>query len=149
MKRLKIILLATSFLFVTMSQQGCIGPFQLTNKLYQWNKTEVGGKWGSELVFLAFVIIPVYSVALLADGIVLNTIEFWSGENPLSMKDGEKETQIVQKGDDTYKLTAEKNKVYVEKLSGDYSGEQGEFTWNEQTKNWSWIGEGQQFELEQ
>lgn len=149
MKKIKSALLALVFLFVVMSQQGCIGSFQLTNNLYHWNKNEVGGKWGSELVFLAFIVIPVYSVTLLADGIVLNSIEFWTGDNPLAMKNGEKETQIVQKGDDTYKLTAEKNKVHVEKLSGENSGDEGEFIWNEGTQNWTWMGDGQRFELKE
>ncbi len=147
MNRLKSALLAIVFSFVMLSQHGCIGSFHLTKNLYNWNKNEVGGKWGSELVFLAFVIIPVYSVSLLADGIVLNSIEFWTGENPIAMKDGEKETQIVQSGDDTYKLSAEKNKVHVEKLTGKNSGEEGDFIWNEKTENWTWIGEGQQFDL--
>lgn len=149
MKRIKAALLAIVFSFVVLSQHGCIGSFQLTNNLYNWNKTEVGGKWGSELVFLAFIIIPVYGVTLLADGIVLNTIEFWSGDNPLAMKNGEKETQIVQSGDDSYKVTAEKNKIHVEKLTGENSGEEGEFIWNEESENWTWIGEGQQFDLKQ
>ena len=149
MKKIKSLLLAVVFLFAVMSQQGCIGSFQLTNNLYNWNKNEIGGKWGSELVFLAFIIIPVYSVTLLADGIVLNSIEFWTGNNPLAMQDGEKETQIVQNGEDTYKLTAQKNKVHVEKIAGENSGEEGEFIWNEDSQNWLWKGEGQQFELKE
>lgn len=149
MKKIKSLLLAIIFLFVVMSQQGCIGSFQLTNNLYNWNKNEIGGQWGSELVFLAFIIIPVYSVTLLADGIVLNSIEFWTGNNPLAMQDGEKETQIVQNGQDTYKLTAEKNKVHVEKITGENSGEEGEFIWNDASQNWTWKGEGQQFELKE
>ena len=149
MKKIKSLLLAVVFLFVVMSQQGCIGSFQLTNNLYNWNKNEIGGKWGSELVFLAFIIIPVYSVTLLADGIVLNSIEFWTGDNPLAMKDGEKETQIVQNGEDSYKLTAQKNKVHVEKITGENTGEEGEFIWNQDSQNWTWKGDGQQFELKQ
>lgn len=149
MKKVKSVLLAFVFLFVVMSQQGCIGSFQLTNNLYSWNKNELGGKWGSELVFLAFVIIPVYAVTILADGIVLNSIEFWTGDNPLAMQNGEKDTQIVQRGDDTYKLTAEKNKVHVEKLTGKNSGEEGEFIWNEDSENWTFIGEGKTFELKE
>jgi len=149
MKKIKSLLLAVLFLFVVMSQQGCIGSFQLTNNLYNWNKNEIGGKWGSELVFLAFIIIPVYSVTLLADGIVLNSIEFWTGDNPLVMKDGEKETQIVQNGEDSYKLTAQKNKVHVEKITGENTGEEGEFIWNQDSQNWTWKGDGQQFELKQ
>ncbi len=147
MRKIKSVFLALVFLFLTLSQQGCIGSFQLTKNLYNWNQTEVGGKWGSELVFAACVIIPVYAVILLADGIVLNSIEFWTGGNPLSMNGDEKETQIVQKGDDTYKISIEQNKVNVEKLAGENSGEAGEFSWNEQTENWTFVSDGKTFEL--
>jgi len=65
------------------------------------------------------------------------------------MNKGEKETQIVQKGDDTYKLTAEKNKLHIEKLTGENSGEEGEFIWDEQNENWIFAGEGQTFDLKE
>jgi len=149
MRKTKSALLGLVFLFVTLSQQSCIGSFQLTNNLYSWNQSEVGGKWGSELVFVAFVIIPVYAVTLLADGIVLNSIEFWTGSNPMAMNKGEKETQIVQKGDDTYKLTAEKNKLHIKKIAGENSGEEGEFVWNDETQNWTFVGEGKTFNLKE
>ena len=68
-----------SFLLVLsiLAGTGCYGPFSLTNDVYTWN-CKTGSKWSNELVFLAFVIIPVYGVTLLVDGIVLNSIEFWS-----------------------------------------------------------------------
>jgi len=78
---------------------------------------------------------------------VLNSIEFWTGSNPMAMNKGEKETQIVQKGDDTYKLTAEKNKIHIEKIAGENSGEEGEFIWNDETQNWTFVGEGKTFEV--
>ena len=61
----------------------CIGSFGLTNKLLSWNQN-VSGKFVNELVFLAFCIVPVYEISLLADTLVLNTIEFWSGDNPVA-----------------------------------------------------------------
>jgi len=62
---------------------GCFGSFNLTKKVYKFNEG-VGGKWVQELVFLVMVIVPVYGVATFIDAIVLNTIEFWTGENPVS-----------------------------------------------------------------
>ena len=139
--------MAIVFLGITLSKSGCIPSFQLTNTLYDWNQNAVGGKWGSELEFAAFVFIPVDAVALFADGIVLNSIEFWTGSNPLAMQDGEKETKIVQQGSDTYKLTAEKNKVHVEKIAGENQGEEGEFIYNDEDATWSYNSEQQQFHL--
>lgn len=148
MKKAKALLIAVILLGTTLTQQSCIGSFQLTKNLYNWNM-DIDGRWGSEMVFLAMNIIPVYAVTLLADGVVLNSIEFWTGNNPLAMNDAEKQTRIVKNGDDSYKLTAEKNIIQVQKLSGDNTGETGEFVWNEQGQNWVFQSDGQRFVLQQ
>ena len=57
----------------------CIGSFQLTNKVKDWNDS-IGDKFINEVVFLAFHIIPVYEICMFADGIVFNSVEFWTGE---------------------------------------------------------------------
>ncbi|MDE6422978.1 MAG: DUF3332 domain-containing protein [Muribaculaceae bacterium] len=62
--------------------QSCIGSFALTNKVLTWNN-QVGSKFINELVFFAFWILPVYEVTSLADLVILNSIEFWSGNNPV------------------------------------------------------------------
>ena len=67
----------------SLSLSSCIGSFQLTNKLLAWNK-QIGNKFVNELVFFAFWVLPVYEVSALADILVLNSIEFWSGENPVA-----------------------------------------------------------------
>lgn len=72
-----LLLLAGSF-----SLQSCIGSFSLTNKVLKWNK-QVGSKFLNELVFFAFWILPVYEVTAVADLLVINSIEFWSGNNPV------------------------------------------------------------------
>jgi hypothetical protein len=61
----------------------CMGSFGLTNKFYDWNKS-VGDKVVNELIFLAFNIVPVYSITLFVDAVVLNSIEFWTGNSPLN-----------------------------------------------------------------
>lgn len=62
---------------------GCFGSFQATRKLYNFNKG-VGDKWVQEVVFLAFSILPIYSIAALGDVVIFNSVEFWTGENPMS-----------------------------------------------------------------
>lgn len=61
---------------------GCYGPFNLTRRVYQWNG-EVGDKWEKEIVFLLLTWVPVYSLTVLADAIVFNSMEFWTGNNPV------------------------------------------------------------------
>jgi hypothetical protein len=148
MKKFKALLLAVILMGTAVTQQSCIGSFQLTKNLYSWN-LGIDGRWGSELVFLAMNVIPVYAVTILADGVVLNSIEFWTGNNPLAMNAAEKQTRIVKNGDDTYQLTAEKNNIHVQKLSGDNSGETGDFVWDDQSQNWEFQSNGQRFVLHQ
>ncbi|MDE6825218.1 MAG: DUF3332 domain-containing protein, partial [Paramuribaculum sp.] len=66
-----------------LSQSSCIGTFSLTNNLLSWNR-QIDNKFVNELVFFAFWILPVYEVSALADILVLNSIEFWSGNNPVT-----------------------------------------------------------------
>ena len=88
----------------------CIGSFGLWNKLKDWNQG-LGNKFVNEIVFLAFHIVPVYQVAYLADIIVLNSIEFWSGSNPVAQVgteriiQGENGEYLVRTNADGYTLS--------------------------------------------
>ena len=68
------LLLAAAFMM-----SSCIGSFQLTNKVKDWNES-LGDKFINEVVFLAFHIVPVYEICMFADGVVFNSVEFWTGE---------------------------------------------------------------------
>lgn len=83
----------------------CIGSFQLTSKLKNFNDG-IGSKWVNELVFVAFCIVPVYELSALADVLVLNSIEFWSGKKALADAG---ETKIIKnsKGQDIEVKTLE------------------------------------------
>lgn len=94
----------------------CIGSFSLTNKLLAWNN-QVSNKFVNELVFFAFWIIPVYEVTALADVLVLNSIEFWSGSNPIacgkSMIDGKDGKYLVECDGKGYTITSMNDKSVV------------------------------------
>ena len=62
---------------------GCYGPFYLTRKVHQWNGEASQNKWIVEAVFLVCAWLPVYGIATLADAVIFNSVEFWTGENPL------------------------------------------------------------------
>lgn len=100
-----VMLSAGSLLF-----SSCIGSFALTNKLLTWNK-QVGGKFVNELVFVAFWILPVYEVSALADILVINSIEFWSGSNPVAQGrtviDGQDGRYLVDCDGKGYTITSE------------------------------------------
>lgn len=88
----------------------CIGSFALTNKLLSWNKS-IGSKIVNELVFIGFWILPVYEVSALADILVINSIEFWSGSNPMAsgkkVIDGQDGRYIVECDGKGYTITSE------------------------------------------
>ena len=109
MKKSKIavasILLCGSMLF-----SSCIGSFGLWNQLKGWNEN-LSNKFVNEIVFLAFHIVPVYEVSYLVDVLVLNSIEFWSGSNPLAdvgsvkVVESENGEYLVRTNADGYTIT--------------------------------------------
>lgn len=88
----------------------CIGSFALTNKLLSWNRS-IGSKIVNELVFIGFWILPVYEVSALADVLVINSIEFWSGSNPMAsgkkVIDGQDGRYIVECDGKGFTITSE------------------------------------------
>ncbi len=122
----------------SMLTTSCIGSFSLSNKLLSWNK-QVGNKFVNELVFFAFWILPVYEVSLLADVLVLNSIEFWSGSNPVaqgrSVIDGKDGRYLVDCDGKGYTITSE-NDGSVVRLDFD-----------EEDRSWSVTADGNTYEL--
>jgi hypothetical protein len=91
-----------SFLTVTTA---CYGPFNLTKNVYHWNSnikgsSEVNEKWMKEFVFFGMIIIPVYMFSALLDAFIFNSIQFWSGSNPVKADDagGDGATRVVRLG---------------------------------------------------
>lgn len=128
-----VLLCASSLMF-----SSCIGSFALTNKLLSWNK-QVGSKFVNELVFVAFWILPVYEVSGLADILVINSIEFWSGSNPVA------QGRTVIDGQDGRYLVDCDGKGYTITSENDGSKVRLDFDVEEQT--WSANINGQSYEL--
>lgn len=100
----------------TMLTSSCIGSFGMTNKVLAWNR-QVSTKFVNELVFVAFWILPVYEVTALADLLVVNSIEFWSGSNPMAsgkkIIDGEDGRYLVECDGHGYTITSQNDKSVV------------------------------------
>jgi hypothetical protein len=62
---------------------GCFGSFNLTRKVYGFNKSVSPDKWLRWLMFLALNVLPVYPFATLVDIFFANSWEFWAGSNPI------------------------------------------------------------------
>lgn len=82
--------LATVVLLLCLSLSSCVGPFNLTSTVLWWNNSIQGDDnmpWVEELVFLVFIILPVYDICEIGDALIFNTIEFWGGTNPIPSPD--------------------------------------------------------------
>ncbi|MBL0938994.1 MAG: DUF3332 family protein [Gemmatimonadaceae bacterium] len=87
------------------SNTACFGSFPLTRKFYAFNKGISSDKFVQELFFLATaVLVPVYGVAALIDVVILNSMEFWTGE-PALASGPETKTKTLVRGDVTVKQT--------------------------------------------
>ncbi|MCP3138981.1 DUF3332 domain-containing protein [Pyxidicoccus xibeiensis] len=99
--------------FISVHATGCFGQFKLTQAIWKFNKGISGNKFIQWLMFLVLVIVPVYELGSLIDALVVNSIEFWTGSNPVSSADGvDSKTRIVQLSPtDTLKLSREASGV--------------------------------------
>jgi hypothetical protein len=88
--------LVTSLLVIVFLVAGCTGSFMLTKKVYNFHRDQT--KWMDEVIFLGAVILPVYGLASLCDAVVFNSIEFWTGENPVAQAQKESK-KVLAKGD--------------------------------------------------
>ena len=69
--------------FLPVSSTACFGRFELTRKVYTWNKNIDADKWVQWFVFLLMAILP-YPLALTIDTFLGNPVEFWTGDNPIT-----------------------------------------------------------------
>ena len=126
--------LAGSLLFTS-----CIGSFKMWNGLKDWNQG-VGDKFVNELVFIALHIVPVYEIAYLADLVVLNTIEFWSGSNPMASNEvkeikGENGEYLVKSNNNGYTITNKDDNQSMD------------LVYNQETQTWNAVTDTEDIEL--
>ena len=121
-----------------LTMTSCIGSFSLTNRLLGWSQ-HVGNKFVNELVFFAFWILPVYEVSCLADVLVLNSIEFWSGSNPMAKGD-----KIIEGNDGKYLVKCDGKGYDIVSLN-DNSSVRLDF--DQATQTWSYTANGESHDL--
>lgn len=125
-------------LTASLTLSSCLGSFALTNKVLTWNR-QVGDKFVNELVFFAMWILPVYELTGIADLLVINSIEFWSGENPVVA-----ETKVID-GKDARYLVASDSKGYTITNLSDKSVVK--FNFDQANNGWSVEANGEEYPL--
>ena len=100
-----------SILLISLS--GCFGSFNLTKNVYHANEDVSDNGFVQSAVMVGMFIIPVYEIAGIADLLVFNVIEFWSGDNPISMEEGENRRQMIHANGSTYQMDATKDHITI------------------------------------
>ncbi|MBF1055156.1 MAG: DUF3332 domain-containing protein [Prevotellaceae bacterium] len=126
MKHVKVAVLLMAGCLLSTS---CVGSFSLFNKVAAWNKTATKNKFLNEIIFL--VISPVYGICSFADALVLNSIEFWTGENPLTSSIG-KTKQVMGEDGRYYAVKTLKNGYEITSPEG----EKQLFTYDKASNSW-------------
>ncbi|MBQ8463917.1 MAG: DUF3332 domain-containing protein [Prevotella sp.] len=132
--RAAVVLLAGAFMC-----NSCIGSFSLFNSYEKWQCNMTGNKFVNGIVGL--ILQPIVgSVCLFVDAVVLNTIEFWSGSNPMAAG----QIQTVKGQDGRYYAVKTLKNGYEVKAP---SGEVTLFIHDAQTDSWSMQQNGQTQEI--
>jgi hypothetical protein len=61
----------------------CLGPNHAHDGIRNWNATATETEWVNEIIFLGLHIIPVYPLAYAGDQLIFNTVDYWTGDNPM------------------------------------------------------------------
>jgi len=135
--KVAVCLLSGSFLFSSCF----VGQFGLFNKYVDWQTNMTDNKYVNAII--GFIIGPIVgSVCLLADTLVLNSIEFWSGSNPIQANIG-KTQQVMGQDGRYYAVTTLKNGYEVKAPTGEITY----FIHNAENDSWSMEQNGVQKEI--
>jgi hypothetical protein len=132
MSKFKIISLLLILLISISIFGGCYGSFTLTKKIYQWN----GGLGDIIDTVVMWVLSPVYGACISIDFLVLNTIEYWLGSNPLALSSEEKETRVVKSGDKEYEVTIGNYQIDILEIKDSEKGEATTFIFDKELNAW-------------
>lgn len=75
---------AVAMTILTTSLTGCIGQMGTSQLVTKANLSAVDNRYGRAGLFV--LMSPVYGLAATADLFIFNTIEFWTGKNPITGK---------------------------------------------------------------
>ena len=72
---------------------GCMGRNAVTQSIQDWNLETADSRWGREGLFI--LTFPICWVTNFVDLLIVNSIEFWSGENPVNDKGALVDTKVA------------------------------------------------------
>lgn len=134
-KMLKPFIAMMIAVLLMVSMFGCYGNMALTKKVWEFNGS-LGNKILVNVVFWVASWVGVYPATVFIDVVILNTIEFWTGSNPLAMNEGQQTIRTAQSDGKVYQITTTKNKIQIEQTEGPDAGKSIELLYD--TTNSSW-----------
>jgi hypothetical protein len=70
-------------LCAALGTTSCVGPYNAFNSVAAWNSKISDSKFVNELAYLGLWFVPVYPLAAAGDALIFNSLEFWTGDNPI------------------------------------------------------------------
>lgn len=139
---MKIKNLKSSALFMAgaLALSSCVGTFSLTHRLAAWNTHATKEKFLNEIIFI--FISPAYAITGVVDALVINSMEFWSGSNPLARNAGKTQTIMGQDGR-YYAVKTLKDGYEIKKPDGEVM----KFLYDNTTDSWSQVVNGKTTEI--
>lgn len=116
-----------------------VGSYSCLNKMWAWNNSLTDNKYLNAI--LAYVLAPFeFSIGGLLDPVLFNTIEFWTGSNPLAS------TQMVMGQDgQLYAVASDGKGGYV--VTCQETGQQIQYLFNAQEREWTAAFDGMEVKL--
>ena len=141
MKKFNLKVVACLLTGTVMYSSCYVGSYGLFNSYAKWQTHMTSNKFVNAIV--GFIIGPICGgISLFIDTLVLNTIEFWSGTNPMHASIG-KTQQVMGSDGRYYAVTTTKNGYEVKSPTGEMSY----FTYDKKKDAWSLTQNGQTREL--
>lgn len=100
---MKKVTLALAVALGVSSLTGCMGHMEATGMVTKVNLKAVDNRYGRAGLFV--LLSPVYAIASVGDLFIFNTIEFWTGKNPISGKGAVVDTKantVIRVNDDLH-----------------------------------------------
>lgn len=140
MKKNNRVVMIVLILILAVSLSGCFGSFSLTKKVYKFNKG-VGAEPMQTLAMWVMHIVPVYGFSIFADVVVFNTLEYWTGSNPIAMHKGDQEIKYFTENGIDYKLVITQNKLDFYDVNN--AANHVAYVFNPENETWSMNKDGQ------
>ncbi|MBP7509889.1 MAG: DUF3332 family protein [Prolixibacteraceae bacterium] len=142
MKRItRLISVALLAVFIIVGVFGCYGNMSLTKKVYNFNGS-LGNKYVQSIVNWAFWICPVYEISMFLDYVLFNTIEFWTGSNPLAMNEGEHVIKYAESPNGEYKFEISQNQIIISQPANSTNKEDIVLTFDPVNNSWFMNSDG-------